>query len=71
DVNEVKEVLMSFPGAKEARLKTTGDELWGHRIHAEMVFSAGYGAVERDMLSFCRERMANYKIPRTINVIVD
>jgi len=66
DLNEVREVLNSFPGAKEARLNIVEDELWGHKIHAEIVVSSEKEITEKEIKAFCSKRIALYKIPKKI-----
>ena len=66
DLNEVKGVLNLFPGARNIRLDIIEDELWGHRIHAEMSVSSEKEITEREIKGFCSERLALYKIPKKI-----
>lgn len=66
DLNEVKGVLDSFPGAKRVKLDIVEDELWGHRIHAEITISSKKEVTEKEVKAFCGERIALYKIPKKI-----
>ncbi|MDO8602561.1 MAG: class I adenylate-forming enzyme family protein [Candidatus Omnitrophota bacterium] len=66
DLTEVKNVLNSFPGARNVRLDIVGDELWGHRIHAEITGPFKKEVTDKDVKAFCSERMALYKIPKRI-----
>lgn len=66
DLKEVKEVLASFPGAKDVRLKVLEDGLWGHRIYAEMEVGSKKEITEKDVKTFCKEKLALYKVPRKI-----
>jgi len=68
DLNEVRGVLNSFPGAKDIRLDIVEDELWGHRIHAEITVSSKKEITEKEVRAFCSERIALYKIPRRISI---
>lgn len=69
DLTEVKAVLSSFPGAKDVRLDIVENDLWGHYIFANLKFSSTEKIDERALQSFCRHRLASYKIPRKINII--
>jgi acyl-CoA synthetase (AMP-forming)/AMP-acid ligase II len=69
DLNEVKSVLNSFPGAQDVRLNIVEDELWGHRIHAEIDVSSKKEVTEKEVKVFCGERIALYKIPKKIILI--
>ena len=66
DLNEVKDVLNLFPGAENVHLDIVEDELWGHRIHAEMSISSGKDITEKEVKVFCSEKIALYKIPKKI-----
>lgn len=66
DLNEVKRVLKLFPGAKNVRLDIVEDELWGHKIHAEIAISSKKEITEKMMKAFCSQKLAIYKIPKKI-----
>ncbi len=66
DLNEVKGVLELFPGAKDVRLDIAEDELWGHRIYAEMAVSSKKEITEKEIKVFCSQRLATYKVPKKI-----
>ena len=69
DLNEVRNILNSFPGAEDVRLDIVEDELWGHRIHAEITVSSKKEFTDRDVKAFCSKRIALYKIPKNIVLI--
>jgi len=66
DLIEVKNTLSSFPGVKNVRLRIEEDGLWGHRIHAEIGVSSEKEITEKEVKLFCSERIALYKIPKSI-----
>jgi len=66
DLKEVRDVMSSFPGAKDVELDVITDDLWGHRINARLELASKKQATEKDIKSFCKERLAIYKIPRKI-----
>jgi len=70
DLNEVKGVLELFPGVKNVRLDVVEDELWGHRIYAETVVSSDKDITEKEIKTFCSQRLAIYKIPKKISISV-
>ncbi len=70
DLTEVKSVLNFFPGAQNVRLDIVEDELWGHRIHAEITVSSKKEVTDKDVKAFCSKRMALYKIPKKILISV-
>ena len=69
DLNEVKDALNLFPGAENVHLNIVEDELWGHRIHAEITVSSKKEITEKEVKGFCSEKIALYKIPRKIGII--
>ncbi len=71
DLSEVKDVLSSFPGAKDVCLDIVKNDLWGCHIFANLRFSSNERIDERALQSFCRRKLASYKIPRKINIIGD
>jgi|AntDeeMetagen134_2_1112570.scaffolds.fasta_scaffold01478_3 O-succinylbenzoic acid--CoA ligase len=65
DPGEVVEVLRSHPDVDETAVVGVDDETWGERVSALVVpktETLSATAIE----SFCRERLAGYKLPRQI-----
>jgi len=65
DPGEVAEVLRSHPDIDEAAVVGVDDETWGERVSTLVVpktETLSATAIE----SFCRERLAGYKLPRQI-----
>ncbi len=59
---EIEEVLLSYPGIIDASVFQMEDNKWGHIPAAALVLS---GQINTDvLLTFMRERLAGYKIPR-------
>jgi fatty-acyl-CoA synthase len=69
--SEVEEVLCAHPMVKDAAVVGAPDPTWGERVHGVVVLHAGAAATERELLDWCRERIAGYKRPRAISVIGD
>jgi len=63
---EVEEVLCSHPAVKEAGVTGVPDTLWGERVVATVSLRDGVHVSEADLISFCRSRLAPYKIPRRV-----
>ena len=70
DLNEVKGVLSSFPGVRKVSLNIAEDALWGNRIEAEMEIFSKEEITEKMVKLFCSERIALYKIPKKIVLIL-
>ncbi|KPP99424.1 acyl-CoA synthetase [Marinobacter sp. HL-58] len=64
---EVEDVLYRHPDILEAAVVARPDEKWGETPCAFVTLKPEAGDVsEDDIIAFCRERMAGYKIPKTI-----
>ncbi|MEW6066916.1 MAG: AMP-binding protein [Nitrospirota bacterium] len=63
---EIELVLAEHPEIKEVAVIPANDNLRGEVPKAIIVTKNGKNISEKDILSFCRERMANYKVPRII-----
>lgn len=61
---EVEQVLNSHPKILEAATIGFPDEKWGEAVGAVLVLKEGKSINEEELIAFCRERLAGYKIPR-------
>lgn len=67
---EVESVLHSHPAVAEAALIGVPDEKWGEVGRAIIVLQPGAQVSEEELIAFCKERLASYKVPKSV-VIVD
>lgn len=64
---EVEDVLYRHPDILEAAVVARPDEKWGETPCAFVTLKPEAGEVrEEDIIAFCRERLAKFKIPKTI-----
>ena len=64
---EVEDVLLTHSGVADVAVIGQADALRGEEVVAVVVRRPNTEAVtERDLLRYCRERLANYKVPRTV-----
>jgi long-chain acyl-CoA synthetase len=63
---ELEEILMAHPVVSLAAVVGVPDERLGEEVKAFVVRRAGADLVESDLIAWCRERMAGYKYPRSI-----
>jgi len=65
---EVEDCLFQHPAIAEAAVIGIPDEKWGETIKALVVLKAGATATEKDLIDFCRSRMAHFKCPTSIEI---
>src|SRR5215510_14031084 len=68
---EIEEILSSHPAVAEVGVAGVPDELKGEVVHAWVVLRTGTSATEADLRSFCREKLAGYKVPARIEFRAD
>jgi long-chain acyl-CoA synthetase len=66
--SEVEEVLNSHPGVKESAVVGVPDPQRGERVVAYVVLAPGLGPGRGELLRYCGERLAAYKVPADITV---
>lgn len=64
---EIEQVLLDNPLIKEAAVIAVKDRLRGEVPKAVVVLQNGTLS-EKEILAFCRERLANYKVPRIVEI---
>jgi long-chain acyl-CoA synthetase len=68
---EVEDVLYEYPAVREVAVVGAPDDYRGETVVAFVSVQAGSNIDEAALLAHCRERLAAYKVPRTINVLED
>jgi fatty-acyl-CoA synthase len=63
---EVEAMLFEHPAVQEACVIATHDPRRGESVKALIVLRNGEHATQEDIVSWARERMASYKVPRVI-----
>ena len=66
---EVEEVLYQHPKVLEAAVVGIKHPLRGEAVKAFVVLKEGEHATEAELIAFCRERLASYKVPREIEFV--
>ena len=65
---EVEDVLFSHPDVEEVAIIGVPDEKWGETVKALVVLSGGSSATERELIDYCRDRLAHYKCPTSVEM---
>ncbi len=65
---EVEDALFSHPAVAEAAVIGVPDDRWGETIKGLVVLAPGEQASEADLIAWCKERLARYKAPTSIEV---
>ena len=68
---EVEEVLYQHPAILEAAVFGVPDDKWGEAVWAVIVPREGNETESAQIIEFCRERIASYKVPKGIDVQLD
>ena len=65
---EVEDTLFSHPAVAEVAVIGVPDERWGETIKALVVLAPGASATERELIDHCREALAHYKCPTSVEL---
>jgi len=66
---EVENVLYMYPSILECAVVGVPDQKWGEAVKAIVVLKPGQEATEQEIIQFCKERIAHYKAPKSIDFI--
>jgi long-chain acyl-CoA synthetase len=64
---EVENAISLMPGVGEVAVIGVPDERWGERVHAIIVPKRGVTLTADDVMAHCREQIAGYKCPRSVD----
>jgi long-chain acyl-CoA synthetase len=68
---EVEEVLAQHPDVAEVAVIGVPDERWGETVKALVVPRAGAEPGADELIAFARERLAGYKLPRSVELVAE
>lgn len=66
---EVESLLYEHPAVLEAAVVGVPDARWGEVPKALVVLRPGQQATEQDLITFCRDRMAHFKAPKSVDFV--
>ena len=68
---EIDEVLYSHQAVAAAATIGVPDTLYGEEVAAFVVLKEGAHVMEEDIINYCRERLADYKCPKSVRFVTD
>lgn len=66
---EVENVLSTHPAVASVAVIGVPDAQWGECVKALVIAKPGQVIVEADVIAYCRERLAAYKVPKSVDVM--
>ncbi len=63
---EVEAVILGHPAVREVAVFGIPDPQWGELVTACVVLKLGFVVTGEELISHCRQRLANYKVPRHV-----
>jgi long-chain acyl-CoA synthetase len=66
---EIEDVIAAHPKVKEAAVIGVPDEKWGEAVKAVVVPKAGESVTEQEIIDHCRDQMAGFKKPKSVDVV--
>ncbi|HEX9630608.1 MAG TPA: AMP-binding protein, partial [Pyrinomonadaceae bacterium] len=66
---EIDEVLYQHPAVAAAATIGVPDPLYGEDVAAFVVLKEGKAVSEDELINYCRERLADYKSPKTLRIV--
>ncbi|CAB4684836.1 MAG: long-chain-fatty-acid--CoA ligase [Actinobacteria bacterium] len=66
---EVERVLAEHPSVMEVAIIGIPDDTWGESVKAVVSLHPGTEATEAELIAYCREHLAHFKCPKSVDVI--
>jgi acyl-CoA synthetase (AMP-forming)/AMP-acid ligase II len=66
---EIERVLAEHPAVMEVAVIGVPDDRWGEVVKAVVSLHPGTTATERDLVDHCREQLAHFKCPTSVDIV--
>ena len=66
---EIEDAIVTHPKIKEVAVIGVPDEKWGEAVKAVVVPKEGVSITEKEVIDHCRDHMANFKKPKTVDFV--
>jgi acyl-CoA synthetase (AMP-forming)/AMP-acid ligase II len=66
---EIESVIAEYPGVVDNAIVGVPDDHWGETVRAFVTVASGETLDVESLQTFCRERLAGYKVPTTVVVL--
>jgi acyl-CoA synthetase (AMP-forming)/AMP-acid ligase II len=66
---EIERVLAEHPAVMEVAVIGVPDDRWGEVVKAVVALEPGATATEDELVGYCREHLAHFKCPRSVDVL--
>ncbi|MGD9972266.1 MAG: long-chain fatty acid--CoA ligase [Desulfatirhabdiaceae bacterium] len=67
--NEVEQVIYRHPAIQEAAVYGVSDPVKGEAVHAAVVLKENMVSTPEEIIKFCRDNMAVYRIPKKVDFV--
>jgi acyl-CoA synthetase (AMP-forming)/AMP-acid ligase II len=68
---EVERALSDHPAVADAAVFGIPDEKWGESVKAVVELSGGQQATPEELIAWCKEKLAGYKCPRSVEIMAE
>ncbi len=62
---EVENIICGMEQVEQCAVVGLPDEKWGEKVHADIVLKEGASLTEEQVIEYCREFLAGYKLPKS------